>query len=109
MKCRSFAWFPRAVLVLAAMAAFGVSPVHSQGERAAGGSGLSGEPTRWSGWVQFDTAYDWPDPSHWANARTRGELAGRGAWGNGVKWKVSARAYYDAAYDASSLLSAGGP
>ncbi len=106
MKRRSFAWFPSAVLALAladVTGLFGVGPAHAQSERAAGGSGLSGAPTRWSGWVQFDAAHVWPDPSHWANARTRGELAGRGAWGNGVKWKVSARAYYDAAYDASSF------
>ena len=70
-------------------------PVQAQKE---GGSGIAGEPARWTGWGQLDTAYAWREPSRYANARAMGELAGRGAWENGAKWKLSGRAYYDAAY-----------
>ena len=106
MKKRSVGWLAGVGVAFAAAGVFmaASAPAHAQQDGAAGGSGLSASPARWSGWVQFDTAYDWDDPSHYANARARGELAGRGDWGNGVKWKLSARAYYDAAYDVSGFF-----
>lgn len=62
------------------------------------GAELDAEPARWSGWLQFDAAYAWPSPGHFTHLRSLGEIAGRGAWGNGVAWKLSARANLDGAY-----------
>lgn len=59
------------------------------------------EPTRWNGWLQVDAAYGWQSPGHFQNLRTMAELAGRGAWENGAKWKLSAQASLDAAYGIS--------
>ncbi len=58
---------------------------------------------RWSGWVQGDAAYTWPESGHFSHLRMRAELAAQGNWGTGLKWKVSARGHYDAAYDLSDL------
>lgn len=63
-----------------------------------GGSGVAAEPTRWNGWVQVDTAYAWPSPGHFTHLRTLGEIAGRGEWGEGLKWRLSARANLDGAF-----------
>lgn len=61
-----------------------------------------GETIRWSGWLQGDTAYSWPATGHFTHARTRGEVAGQGIVpGTGLKWRVSARGWYDAAYGQS--------
>src|SRR5690606_4626592 len=62
------------------------------------GGGLSAEPTRWSGWVQLDAAYAWPSPGHFTHLRTLGEIAGRGEWGDGHRWRLSARANVDGAF-----------
>jgi len=43
------------------------------------------EPTRWQGWLQFGGAYTFGEPEHWSQARVRGEIAGRGTLGGGVK------------------------
>lgn len=59
------------------------------------------QQARWTGWLQFDTAYAWPDPGHFSHARTRAYLEGKGAWSGGFKWKLSARASHDAAYGES--------
>lgn len=89
----------RTLLAGALLSLFSALPAHAQRESAPpGGSGLRSD---WSGWVQFDTAYAWKQPAHFANARNRGELAGRGGWDGGAKWKVSARAGYDAAFSES--------
>lgn len=73
------------------------SPAWAQREPAApGGTGLRAD---WSGWLQADTAYAWRDPSRFTNGRVLGELAGKGQVEGGAKWKLSARAAYDAAYD----------
>ncbi len=80
-------------------ALFGAAPALAQ--REPGPPGGSGVRADWSGWLQFDSAYAWSSPGHFSNMRSRGELAGRGAWENGLKWKLSARAAFDAAYVAS--------
>lgn len=88
---------PVAVAVLMALAA----PAQAQSavpDLSLGGQGLAAEPTRWNGWLQADTAYAWPSPGHFTHLRTLGELAGRGEWGNGMKWRLSARANLDGAY-----------
>ncbi len=56
-------------------------------------------PSRWKGFTQLELAYTTASPAHWSKARARAELARQGAWGEHVKWKVSGRADYDAAYD----------
>ncbi len=60
-----------------------------------------GRQAEWSGWLQLDAAYAWRSPGHFSNARMLGELAGRGRIGEGVKWKLSARAGVDGAYGVS--------
>lgn len=63
------------------------------------GGGLSAESaTRWNGWLQVDTAYAWRSPGHFTHLRTLGEIAGRGEWGEGFRWRLSARANLDGAF-----------
>ncbi len=59
----------------------------------AGGSGVTG-------YIQLEVARTVSDPDHWSKHRLRGELASRGDLGNGIRYKLSARADYDAVYDA---------
>lgn len=65
-------------------------PAVSQSEKG-GGSGIKG-------FVQFELARTTAVPEHWSKMRTRGELAGTGSLGDGINWKLSARADYDAVY-----------
>lgn len=51
------------------------------------------------GFVQFELARTIVGPAHWSKMLTRLELGGQGNLGNGVKYKISARADYDAVYD----------
>ena len=64
------------------------------------GSGISAAAAgpQWNGWVQADMAYATPSPGHFTHLRTRGELAGRGDWGDGMRWRLSARASLDGAF-----------
>lgn len=50
------------------------------------------------GYLQFELARTTAAPEHWSKMRTRGELASSGGLGDGIKWKLSARADYDAVY-----------
>lgn len=88
-----------AVAVAVAMAC-GTSTAAAQG---AGGTGIEAGAARWQGWLQFGAAYTFASPAHWSQLRARGELAGTGDLGGGVKWKLSARAGYDAVYDGTSF------
>lgn len=75
----------------------------AQREPAPQGKGLGAS---WGGWVQAEGAYTYASPAHASKSRVRAELAGKGQLGEGVKWKLSARAGYDAVYDATSFYPA---
>lgn len=60
---------------------------------------MRGVKAEWGGWVQFGAAHTFASPSHLSQARTRAELAGKGAFGEGANWRLSARAHYDAVFD----------
>ena len=89
----------RAALAGLVLAASQLAPGNAWAQKEPASPGGSGLRADWSGWLQLDTAYSWQEPAHFSNARTLGHLAGRGSFGGGVKWNVSARASYDAAYD----------
>lgn len=61
---------------------------------AAAGSGI-----RWGGYTEFAAAYTTPDPGHWSKLRGRLELSANGRLGEHTKWKLSARADVDPAYE----------
>ena len=86
------------VALIGAAIGLAAMPAYAQRESVALGTGVSAQGARWNGWAQFDAAYAWPSPSHFANLRTMGELSGRGAWEGGAKWKLAARASLDGAY-----------
>jgi len=75
----------------------------AQREAEPAGTGLG---ATWGGWVQADAAYTYASPAHVSKSRVRGELAGKGQLTEGVKWKLSARAGYDAVYEATSIYPA---
>ncbi|ATE60949.1 DUF1302 family protein [Thauera sinica] len=64
---------------------------------AAPGAGASA--TKLTGAAEFGAAYTLPDPGHWSKLRARVELGAGGRLNDTVKWKLSARADADAAYD----------
>lgn len=74
-------------------------PALGQGSKEGGGTGLRG-------FVQFELARTTAAPEHWSKMRTRAELASQGALGEGIKWKLSARADYDAVFDAKDFYPA---
>ena len=57
----------------------------------------------WNGYVAGELARAYKSPEHWSNARLRSEVARQGQFNSNVKWKIGARADYDAAYDRSSF------
>ena len=65
--------------------------------------GGDAKPARWQGWVQAGGAYTFSSPGHWSQLRGRAELAGTGQLGGGIKWKLSARAGYDAVYEGTDF------
>jgi len=84
----------------------------AQREPQPAGSGVRAEGSReqaatWSGWLQLGTAYTFGQPAHLSQARARAEIAGKGSLGDGVKWKLSARGTYDAAFDLTSFYPPG--
>lgn len=52
-----------------------------------------------SGFAEFGGAYTWPEPDHWSKLRARAEVGAGGRLNEAVKWKFSARADADGAYD----------
>lgn len=62
-----------------------------------GGRGL-----RVGGYGEFAAAYTTADPERWSRLRTRLELTASGRLGNGPRFRLGARADYDAAYDLES-------
>lgn len=67
---------------------------------AAGGlsPAFAAEPSGWRGYLQFEGAYTYENPEHWSKLRGRVELGRQGAFGEGLKYKIAARADYDLAY-----------
>ena len=59
-----------------------------------GGSGL-----RWSGHADLSAAYTLPAPDHWSHLRARAEVTGSGELAPRVRWKLTARAEADGAFD----------
>jgi len=57
------------------------------------------------GFYQFEGAYTLPRPAHWSKLRNRLEVGSQGQFSESVKWKVGARADYDAIYDLSDFYS----
>lgn len=53
----------------------------------------------WRGYVQTEFAYTYGSPEHWSKARARLELGRQGQLSSTVKYKVTGRVEYDAAYD----------
>jgi len=51
------------------------------------------------GFVQFNVARDYQAPVHWSQMMTRLGLSSQGNFGNGVQWKLGARADYDAVFN----------
>lgn len=62
-----------------------------------GGTGL-----RVGGYGEFAAAYTTADPERWSRLRTRLELTASGRLGGGPRFRLGARADYDAAYDVES-------
>ncbi len=62
-----------------------------------GGRGL-----RVGGYGEFAAAYTTADPERWSRLRTRLELTASGRLGGGPRFRLGARADYDAAYDIES-------
>lgn len=53
----------------------------------------------WKGFVQGELARTMAEPVHWSKMLLRAELGRQGRFGDNVKWKLSARADYDAVFD----------
>jgi hypothetical protein len=57
------------------------------------------------GFFQTELAYTYSDPVHWSDVLGRLELGTQGHLGNGMKWKVTGRAEYNAVYDLTDFYS----
>lgn len=53
----------------------------------------------WKGFIQGELARTIDSPVHWSKMMIRAELGKQGRFNEDVKWKLSGRADYDAAYD----------
>lgn len=67
-------------------ALFGVTPARA-------------EAPVWRGFFQGELAHTHGSPAHWSKLAGRLELGTQGSLGNGMQWKLSGRADYNAAYD----------
>lgn len=59
--------------------------------------------TGWKGFSQLELADNYSSPEHFSKAKLRTELSRTGQFNENIKWKVSGRFDYDAAYDLSSF------
>ena len=59
--------------------------------------------SRFFGFDQIESAYTFARPAHWSKLTNRLELGAQGAFGEGLKWKVSGRFDYNAIYDATNF------
>lgn len=97
------AWIDRSALrraaILLALAAVSGASAAADSRDALFDDGAKEEgKAAWKGYAQFEAAYTDAEPEHWSKLRGRFELGRQGQVGAGLKWKVSARADYDAAY-----------
>jgi hypothetical protein len=58
------------------------------------------------GYLQFELARTTETPVHWSKMRTRAEFGSQGSFGDGLKWKASARADYDFVFDHTNYYPA---
>ncbi|MCC6531313.1 MAG: hypothetical protein IT531_02095 [Burkholderiales bacterium] len=56
-------------------------------------------PSAWRGYLQTEFAHTYENPDHWSKARARVELGRQGRLTESLKYKISARADYDAVFD----------
>ena len=63
----------------------------------------TGFPLR--GFFQTELAYTYSDPGHWSNVLGRLQLGTQGHLGDGIKWKATGRAEYNAVYDLTDFYS----
>ena len=96
---------------------FGIEPGPAKGDGTApkAGNGLpitkeglfgkeaTGLPLR--GFFQTELAYTYSDPVHWSDVLGRLELSTQGHLGDGIKWKATGRAEYNAVYDLTDFYS----
>jgi hypothetical protein len=59
--------------------------------------------TGWKGFSQLEIAQTYSDPEHFSKGKLRTELSRTGQFNEYLKWKVSGRFDYDAAYDLSNF------
>jgi hypothetical protein len=59
--------------------------------------------TGWKGFSQLEIADTYSDPEHLSKAKLRTELSRTGQFNEHIKWKISGRFDYDAAYDVSNF------
>lgn len=59
--------------------------------------------TGWKGFSQLEIAGTYSRPEHFSKGKLRTELSRTGQFGANVKWKISGRFDYDAAYDLSGF------
>ena len=57
------------------------------------------------GFFETQLAYTYSGPSHWSDVLGRVELGTHGHLGSGIKWKVTGRAEYNAAYDLTNFYA----
>lgn len=57
------------------------------------------------GFFETQLAYTYSNPDHWSGVLGRLELGTHGHLGDGVKWKVTGRAEYNAAYDLTNFYA----
>ena len=53
----------------------------------------------WTGFIQSEGAYTYPNSDHWSKGRLRLDATRQGQFNENVKWKIGGRLDYDAAYD----------
>lgn len=72
-------------------------------EKAPTMSGWKKLVTGWSGFSQLEIADNYSSPEHFSKAKLRTELSRTGQFNEHLKWKISGRFDYDAAYDLSNF------
>ena len=65
-----------------------------------------GSPSNLRGFAQLELARTVADPEHWSKMLGRIEFGSQGKTAGGLKWKLSARADYDAVFSATNFYSA---
>lgn len=63
-------------------------------------------PSGFRGFTQFELARTVASPTHWSKMLGRAEFGSQGRTEGGLKWKLSARADYDAVFSATNFYNA---